>query len=90
MNEERTQAVVVANAVLDDRVQPISFYVPRDPDSDAHVLARQYLRSLEKIERLMKICSLLRDGVTLPVLALGVELVDEWPPVIKQPAEGRG
>lgn len=67
--DERDGAVILANRVLD---------IPyKDPDDTECILARQYLRALEKIQRLTK----LLDGVTAPC-AVKRELDDKWPEVI--------
>ncbi len=52
MSREKEMAMVIANAWLDGNMNPLTQLVPGDPDCDACVLARQYLRALERIERL--------------------------------------
>ena len=49
---ERDQAIILANKVLEFDIKfPTSFYVHGDPDCDACVLARQFLRAIESVER---------------------------------------
>jgi hypothetical protein len=49
MSEERQQAWKTAHAWLDGRMNSLVEMVPGDPDCDACVIARQYLRALDKI-----------------------------------------
>ena len=52
---EREQARATANRWLDARINPLVEMVPGDPDCDACVLARQYMRALDKIEQLQEL-----------------------------------
>jgi len=46
---EREQAIILANKILDFDIKfPTSFYVHGDPDCDACVLARQFLRLMDR------------------------------------------
>ena len=45
---EREQAIKIANAWLDFRMNSLTQMVPGDPDCDACVLARQFLRAIER------------------------------------------
>jgi hypothetical protein len=49
---EREQARLVAERWLDFKMNALVEMVPGDPDCDAVVLARQYVRALEEIKRL--------------------------------------
>ena len=51
---EQEDAKRIAERVIDFRVTPIIFYVHGEPDCDAVVLARQYIRALEEIDRLKR------------------------------------
>ncbi len=51
---EQDIAKQVANRWLDGDMNPLVQMVPGDPDCDACVLARQYLRAVERIEQLQK------------------------------------
>jgi uncharacterized membrane protein len=51
---EREQAKMIADQWLDFRMNPLVQMVHGDPDCDAVVLARQYMRALEEVERLKK------------------------------------
>lgn len=51
---ERDQAVLIANAWLDGKMNSLTQMVPGDPDCDACVLARQYLRAIEVLEAARK------------------------------------
>jgi hypothetical protein len=54
---EREQAILLANKLLDFDIQfPTSFYVHGDPDCDACILARQFLRSIEETEMALADC----------------------------------
>jgi hypothetical protein len=48
IDDERHQAERIANAWLDFQMNPLTQMVPGDPDCDACVLARQYLRALDR------------------------------------------
>jgi hypothetical protein len=52
---EREQARMIADCWLDFQMNAFVQMVPGDPDCDACVLARQYVRALEEIEHLKKI-----------------------------------
>lgn len=48
---EFNQAIIIASAILDFNVSaPANVYVPGDPDCDAAILARQFLRAIERLE----------------------------------------
>lgn len=49
---ETGQAKLIANQWLDFIMNPLTQMVPGDPDCDACVLARQFLRALDRIDRL--------------------------------------
>lgn len=50
---EQDQAKIIADKILDFTVtHPMALYVHGDPDCDACVLARQYIRALEREEAL--------------------------------------
>lgn len=46
---EKEQAAKIANMWLDFQMNPLTQMVPGDPDCDACVLARQYLRSVDAL-----------------------------------------
>jgi hypothetical protein len=79
---ERQQSWQVANMWLDGRMNPLVQMVPGDPDCDACVLARSYLRALEKIERLTQIVMRLPPP---PVYEnrIMAEMADQWPKAIQ-------
>lgn len=52
MNEKQ-QAFTIANAWLDFEMNPLTQMVPGDPDCDACVLARQFIRLRETLSDLM-------------------------------------
>lgn len=52
MSDEEQVARRVAEMWLDFQMDPLTQMVPGDPDCDACVLARQYLRALDRIARL--------------------------------------
>lgn len=50
--DEKQQAWQIAHAWLDGRMNSLTQMVPGDPDCDACVLARQYMRALDTIHQL--------------------------------------
>lgn len=54
MNNELEDAIILANKVLDD--------YRLDPDGDLCILARQFLRALEREENLNESCSSIQDA----------------------------
>ncbi len=52
--DEREQALRVANMWLEFQMNPLTQMVHGDPDCDACVLARQYLRALDRIDQLVR------------------------------------
>lgn len=61
-NNEREVARRIAEMWLDGRLSPLTQKVPMDPDCDACVLARQYVRALEEIERLRSLAGAVTQG----------------------------
>lgn len=49
---EREQALMIADQWLDFRMNSLVQMVPGDPDCDACVLARQFVRALDEIKAL--------------------------------------
>lgn len=47
---EKEQALRIANAWLEFQMNPLTQMVPGDPDCDACVLARQYIRAIELVK----------------------------------------
>ena len=79
---ERQQAWQVAHMWLDERMNPLTQMVPGDPDCDACVLARSYLRALEKIERLTQIVERLPTPAAYQN-RIDAEMSDPWPKAIQ-------
>ena len=50
--DEREQAKLIANQWLDGKMNSLVQMVPGDPDCDACVLARQFNRAIEQLDRL--------------------------------------
>lgn len=50
--KERDQALLIANMWLEFKMNSLTQMVPGDPDCDACVLARQYVRAIERIATL--------------------------------------
>lgn len=59
---ERQQAWQIGNQWLDQRMNPLTQMVPGDPDCDACVIARQYMRALDTIAQLQEAFTRLWDG----------------------------
>lgn len=51
---ERETALRIANDWLDFKMNSLVQLVPGDPDCDACILARQFVRLIERLERLEK------------------------------------
>lgn len=49
---EPEQALLIANMWLDFRMNSLTQMVPGDPDCDACVLARQYIRATDRLARI--------------------------------------
>ena len=47
---EFDQAILIANKWLDFDMNPLTQMVPGDPDCDACVLARQFIRAIERLK----------------------------------------
>lgn len=77
--EEREQARATANRWLDQRMNSLVEMVPGDPDCDACVVARQYMRALDKIEQLQDLCRRMEAGHTLSENMVQAALADKWP-----------
>lgn len=85
---EKVFALHISNRFMEDADR----FGGRDPDGDECVLARQYLRALEKIERLTRIVAAIErevfaDTPPWPLRdydrdAIRRELADEWAPVL--------
>jgi hypothetical protein len=52
--DEKEQAKHIASMWLDGRMNSLVQMIPGDPDCDAYVLARQYLRALDAIDDLRR------------------------------------
>lgn len=72
---EPEQALLIANMWLDFRMNPLTQMVPGDPDCDACVLARQYIRAVEKAERLSMALYRTQVGVN----HIATYRTDKWP-----------
>jgi hypothetical protein len=57
---EHEQALIIANKWLDFDMNPLVQMVPGDPDCDACVLAREFIRAVEQLTP--KQTFILRDG----------------------------
>lgn len=51
---EREKAIKIANMWLDGRMNSLTQMVPGDPDCDACVLARQFLRAIKREDDAME------------------------------------
>jgi len=51
---EREQAKKIANDWLDFKMSPWTQMIHGDPDCDACILARQYIRALDRLELLIE------------------------------------
>lgn len=80
MSYERQQAWRTANRWLDQRMNPLVDMVPGDPDCDACVLARQYMRALDKIEQLTELVERLKPAQHSLAMA---QIADKWPKAIQ-------
>lgn len=80
---ERQQAREIANQWLDQRMNPLTQMVPGDPDCDACVLARQYMRALDKIAQLQELCGHLNDGSTVSEEVVRAAVKDGWPAAVQ-------
>jgi hypothetical protein len=79
MSEERQEAWATANRWLEGRSSAFVDLVPGDPDCAGCVLARSYLRALDKIARMTEMMQ-----VTFPdPNRRQAELADKWPPAVQ-------
>lgn len=77
--EERQQAWQIAHQWLDFRMNSLTQMVPGDPDCDACVLARQYMRALDTINQLQELCARLHAGAALSETMVLAALASRWP-----------
>lgn len=77
--EERQQAWQVSHQWLDFRMNALTQMVPGDPDCDACVLARQYMRALDKIAQLHELAARLHAGQAISQNMVEAALANKWP-----------
>lgn len=80
MSSERQQAWRIANSWLNGLMNPLAQMVPDDSDCDACVLARQYMRALDKIAQLTEVVERLAPAEHSLAKA---QIADKWPPAIQ-------
>jgi hypothetical protein len=51
---EREHALKIANMWLEGQMNPMTQMVPGDPDCDACVVARQFVRAIEKDQQALR------------------------------------
>lgn len=64
MSNEIEQAKMIAEQWLDFKMNPLTQMVHGDPDCDACVLARQYLRAVERLNGLLATLPPLADKIS--------------------------
>ena len=77
---ERQAARDIAARWLDFRMNALVQMVPGDPDCDACVLARQYMRALDKIAQLTETVERLNPANHSLARA---QIADKWPSAIQ-------
>jgi hypothetical protein len=78
--DERQAAWHTANRWLDGRMRSLVDMVPGDHDCSACVLARQYMRALDKIAQLTEIIERLAPAEHSLAKA---QLADKWPTAVQ-------
>jgi len=81
--DERQEAWHTANRWLDQRMNALVDMVPGDPDCAANVLARQYMRALDKINQLHELAARLHAGQSVTQNMVEAALGDRWPKSIQ-------
>lgn len=76
---EKEQAQRIANQWLDMRMNSLVQMAPGDPDCDACVLARQYMRALDTIHQLQDLCQRLHNGDILSENMMQAAISAKWP-----------